>query len=89
MRDSIKNPDHFLSVDCYMSLDVNYAVKLAQRCIDEKVDIKWWEEVLSPDDVAGHKLLKERMPTVTWTTGAFSCWVGYEAGGRLILECIC
>lgn len=69
MRNSIKNPDHFLSVDCYMSLDVNYAVKLAQRCIDEKVDIKWWEEVLSPDDVAGHKLLKERMPTVTWTTG--------------------
>lgn len=62
-------PDFPIMVDCYMSLNVHYAVQLAQKCIDEGINIKWWEEVLNPDDVAGHKLLKERMPTTTWTTG--------------------
>ncbi|EJU03623.1 mandelate racemase/muconate lactonizing enzyme family protein [Dacryopinax primogenitus] len=67
-RESV-GPDFPLMVDCWMSLNITYAVEIAQKCIDEKIDIYWWEEVLHPDDFDGHKLLKERMPTVRWTTG--------------------
>ncbi|KAK4046571.1 hypothetical protein OIO90_006522 [Microbotryomycetes sp. JL221] len=58
-----------LMVDCYMSLNVQYAIQLAQGAIDEGIDITWWEEVLHPDDFDGHKLLKQRLPQVKWTTG--------------------
>ncbi|KWU42802.1 enolase C-terminal domain-like protein [Rhodotorula sp. JG-1b] len=61
--------DFPLMVDCWMSLDVQSAIELAQACIDEKVKINWFEEVLHPDDFDGHKLLKQRMPQVKWTTG--------------------
>lgn len=36
-------------VDCYMSLNVPYAIELAQKCIDAKIDINWFEECLHPD----------------------------------------
>ena len=34
-------------------------------------DIKlyWFEEVLQPHDFDGHRILKERVPWVRWTTG--------------------
>jgi L-alanine-DL-glutamate epimerase-like enolase superfamily enzyme len=60
-------PDFPLMVDCYMSLDVGYAVALAEAL--RPVGIYWIEEPLSPDDVAGHRILKERCPTTRWTTG--------------------
>jgi L-rhamnonate dehydratase len=69
-------PDFPIMVDCYMSLNVQYAIELAQvsssrsstsardltirllqACIDEKINIHWWEEVLHPDDFDGHKLV--------------------------------
>jgi L-rhamnonate dehydratase len=56
-----------LMVDCYMSLTVPYAIRLAEACRD--LDIYWWEEVLSPDDVEGFRLLKQAHPTLKWTTG--------------------
>ena len=56
-----------LMVDCYMSLDVPYAVALAKAL--EPLDIYWIEEPLSPDDVEGHRILKQRCPTTRWTTG--------------------
>lgn len=28
-----------------MSLNVQYAIQIAQKAIDEKIDIEWWEEV--------------------------------------------
>jgi len=65
-RESI-GPDFPLMVDCYMSLDVPYAIRLAQACRD--LDIYWWEEVLSPDDVEGYQLIKQAHPTLKWTTG--------------------
>ncbi|SCZ98211.1 BZ3500_MvSof-1268-A1-R1_Chr3-2g06223 [Microbotryum saponariae] len=58
-----------LMVDCWMSLNVHYAIQLAQGAIDEGIDITWWEEVLHPDDFDGHKLLKQRLLQVKWTTG--------------------
>ncbi len=60
-------PDFPLMVDCYMSLDVRYAVALAHACRD--LNIHWWEEVLHPDDFDGYKQLRQAMPTTKWTTG--------------------
>jgi len=65
-RDTV-GPDFPLMVDCYMSLDVTYAVELAKAI--EPIGIYWLEECLPPDDIDGHRLLKERMPTMRWTTG--------------------
>jgi L-rhamnonate dehydratase len=28
-----------------MSLNVQYAIEIAQKAVDEKIDITWWEEV--------------------------------------------
>lgn len=67
-RESV-GPDYPIMVDCYMSLNVQYALEIAQKCIDEKIGIYWWEEVLHPDDFDGHVLLKKAMPGVKWTTG--------------------
>ena len=46
---------------------VPYAIEIAQKCIDAKIDITWWEECLHPDDFDGHRLLKKAMPTVKWS----------------------
>ncbi|KAF5359041.1 hypothetical protein D9758_004778 [Tetrapyrgos nigripes] len=62
-------PDYPIMVDCYMSLNVQYAIEIAQKAIDENININWWEEVLHPDDFDGHKLLKAALPQVKWTTG--------------------
>jgi L-rhamnonate dehydratase len=56
-----------LMVDCYMSLDVPYAIRLAEAC--KPLDIYWWEEALHPDDVEGFRLIKHAHPTIRWTTG--------------------
>lgn len=66
---SMAGQDFPLMVDCYMSLDVPYAVELAARCRSKGVDVHWFEECLNPDDVDGHRLLKERAPLERWTTG--------------------
>jgi L-rhamnonate dehydratase len=60
-------PDFPLMVDCYMSLDVSYAVALAEAL--QPLGVYWIEEPLSPDDVDGHRILKQRCPTTRWTTG--------------------
>ncbi len=59
--------DFPLMVDCYMSLTVPYAVRLAEAA--RHLDIYWWEEVLHPDDVEGYRLLRQAHPTAKWTTG--------------------
>ena len=66
MRELV-GPDFHLMADCWMSLDVQYAVDLAYAL--KEVGIYWLEEVLLPDDFDGHKLLKERVPWMHWTTG--------------------
>ena len=60
-------PDFPLMVDCYMSLDVPYAIRLAEAC--KPLNIHWWEEVLSPDDIDGYAQIKQAHPTLKWTTG--------------------
>lgn len=60
-------PDYPLMVDCYMSLTVPYAIRLAEAT--KHLNIFWWEEVLHPDDIEGFRLLKQAHPTLKWTTG--------------------
>lgn len=60
-------PDFPLMVDCYMSLDVPYAIDLARAV--EPLDIYWLEECLAPDDADGHRQLKQAVPWMRWTTG--------------------
>lgn len=60
-------PGFPLMVDCYMSLTAGYAIRLATAC--EDLDIYWWEEVLSPDDIEGYREIKRARPLDKWTTG--------------------
>ncbi|KAG5633882.1 hypothetical protein H0H81_004600 [Sphagnurus paluster] len=60
-------PDYPIMVDCYMSLNVQYAIELATRCLP--LNIEWWEEVLHPQDEDGFRRLKSALPQLKWTTG--------------------
>lgn len=59
-------PDFPLMVDCYMSLTVNYAIRLAEAA--KSLNIHWWEEVLSPEDNDGYREIKRAHPALIWTT---------------------
>jgi L-rhamnonate dehydratase len=59
-------PDFPLMVDCYMSLTVNYAIRLAEAA--KHLNIHWWEEVLSPEDNDGYREIRRAHPGLTWTT---------------------
>lgn len=60
-------PDYPLMLDCYMSLTVPYAIDLARALAP--LGVHWIEEALSPDDIEGHKLLKQACPGTRFTTG--------------------
>jgi len=77
--------DFWLMLDCWMSLDLNYAVRLAHRAQD--YGLKWLEEALSPDDYWGYAELKRSAPRgMLVTTGEHEAtrW-----GFRLLLEMEC
>lgn len=75
-------PDFLLYYDCWMSLDVGYATRLAQAI--EPLGFRWLEEPLKPDDYGGHVELRRRMPeSMTLNTGEHE----YTAAGfRLLCE---
>jgi L-rhamnonate dehydratase len=52
--------DFWLMLDCWMSLDLNYATRLAQAAAAH--GLKWIEEALSPDDYWGYAALKRNVP---------------------------
>lgn len=81
----IVGEDFWLMYDCWMSLDVNYATKLAQKA--HQYDLKWLEECLSPDDYWGYAELRRKMPPgMLLTTGEHEAtrW-----GFRMLLEMGC
>jgi L-rhamnonate dehydratase len=53
--------DFWLMYDCWMSLDIDYATRFAQRAWQE-CGLKWIEEALSPDDYWGYAQLKKNVP---------------------------
>jgi alkanesulfonate monooxygenase SsuD/methylene tetrahydromethanopterin reductase-like flavin-dependent oxidoreductase (luciferase family) len=59
MRERV-GPDFWLMLDCWMSLDLNYATKLAVGAHD--YGLKWIEEALPPDDYWGYAALRNNVP---------------------------
>jgi len=77
--------DFWLMFDCWMALDLNYAMRLALKCVD--FGLKWIEEALSPDDYWGYAALKKAAPPgMLVTTGEHEAtrW-----GFRMLLEMEC
>jgi L-rhamnonate dehydratase len=59
MRNKVGD-DFWLMLDCWMSLDVDYATRLAIGAAE--FDLKWLEEALMPDDYWGYAQLKANVP---------------------------
>jgi L-rhamnonate dehydratase len=77
--------DFWLMFDCWMSLDLNYATKLAHKA--HQYGLKWVEECLSPDDYWGYAELRRNVPKgMLVTTGEHEAtrW-----GFRMLLEMRC
>ncbi|PTU30516.1 L-rhamnonate dehydratase [Stenotrophobium rhamnosiphilum] len=84
MRERVGD-DFWLMLDCWMSLDLNYATRLAHEA--HKHGLKWIEEALSPDDYWGYRDLKKNAPKgMLVTTGEHEAtrW-----GFRMLLEMDC
>ena len=78
-RDAVP-ADFPLMYDCWMALDVDYAVRLAHAV--EPLGFAWIEEPLPPDDYAGLRRIRDRMPpTMTLNTGEHE----YTAAGFKLL----
>lgn len=78
-------PDFWLMLDCWMSLDLPYAVRLSHAAREH--GLKWIEEALSPDDYWGYAQLKRSTPPgMLVTTGEHEAtrW-----GFRMLLEMEC
>ena len=56
-----------LFIDCWMSLDVDYAVRLSERLYPYQPG--WLEECLLPEDLDSHVALRRRLPSQTLATG--------------------
>jgi L-rhamnonate dehydratase len=77
--------DFWLMYDCWMSLNLDYAVQLANAAAEYKM--KWMEEALLPDDYWGYAELRKKVPHgMLVTTGEHEAtrW-----GFRLLLEMEC
>jgi L-rhamnonate dehydratase len=77
--------DFWLMFDCWMSLDLNYATRLAHKA--HEYGLKWVEECLSPDDYWGYAELRRNVPKgMLVTTGEHEAtrW-----GFRMLLEMGC
>ncbi len=84
MRNAVGD-DFWLMYDCWMSLDLNYATRLAHKAA--ACGLKWIEEALPPDDYWGYAALKKAVPPgMMVTTGEHEAtrW-----GFRLLLEMGC
>ncbi len=77
--------DFWLMLDCWMSLDLNYALRLAHGA--SRFGLKWIEEALLPDDYWGYAELRRKAPAgMLITTGEHEAtrW-----GFRMLLEMGC
>jgi len=84
MREKV-GADFWLMLDCWMSLDVEYATRLAHGAAE--FGLKWIEEALPPDDYWGYAELRRNVPRgMMVTTGEHEAtrW-----GFRLLLEMGC
>ena len=56
-----------LMLDCWMALDLEFAVRQAERL--RQYDLKWLEDSLIPDDFQGFEEMRRRLPWQTLATG--------------------
>jgi L-rhamnonate dehydratase len=63
----IVGDDVELALDCWMSLDLEYAVRLIEELRPFK--LKWVEDILLPEDEQGYVRLRQRVPWQTLATG--------------------
>ncbi|HAA76309.1 TPA: hypothetical protein DCE37_14430 [Candidatus Latescibacteria bacterium] len=56
-----------IMLDCYMAFDVDYTIRLAQRIRPYK--LKWIEEFLIPEDIDGHRAVREAVNWVSLASG--------------------
>lgn len=81
MRERVSD-EFWLAYDCWMSLDVRYALRLAYGL--DGLGVRWLEEPLPPDDYWGYADLRARMPPQLWvTTGEHEAT---RFGFRLLME---
>ena len=64
---SIIGDDSELMLDCWMALDVEYTVRLAEQL--RHCRLRWMEECLLSEDFLGHISLRKELPWQTLTTG--------------------
>jgi L-rhamnonate dehydratase len=84
MRDRV-GADFWLMLDCWMSLDLDYAIRLSHRAAEH--GLRWIEEALMPDDYWGYQRLRQAVPSpMLVTTGEHEAtrW-----GFRQLLEMGC
>lgn len=84
MREKVGD-DFWLMLDCWMSLDLEYATRLAHGAA--QYNLKWMEEALPPDDYWGYAKLKKQVPPqMLITTGEHEAtrW-----GFKLLLDMDC
>lgn len=60
-------PQAELMLDCWMSLDVEYTVRIAERLRPYR--LRWLEECLIPEDLDAHLELRRRLPDQGLSTG--------------------
>ena len=56
-----------IMLDCYMAFDVEYTIRLARRL--EPYKLRWIEEFLIPEDIDGHKAVREAVDWVALASG--------------------
>ncbi len=84
MRERV-GEEFWLMYDCWMSLDLEYARKLANA--SSEFNLKWIEEALVPDDYWGYAELRKSVPPGMWvTTGEHEAT---RMGFRMLLEMEC
>jgi L-rhamnonate dehydratase len=77
--------DFWLMFDCWMSLDLNYAKRLANAAREH--GLKWIEEALPPDDYWGYAELRRSVPRgMMVTTGEHEAT---RCGFRMLFEMGC
>jgi L-rhamnonate dehydratase len=84
MREKVGD-DFWLMLDCWMSLDLDYATRLAHGAAE--FGLKWIEEALPPDDYWGYAKLRNQVPPgMLVTTGEHEAtrW-----GFKLLLDMEC
>ena len=75
-------PDADLMLDCWMTFDVDFAVRLCEALRPYRM--RWMEEMLMPQDWEGHKALRQRLPWQPLADGEH--WSTRHWGMRAIQE---